>query len=131
MEPLDLFGTPPGGANTTTAAVSARLATDGPGWVVIRSATLGEDVLWLRDRSTPFPRAVLGLVRYTLAELDTLTLVSRETLQAIHRAKKVMGGGTVAPAAPVPPPSAWVPPLGAARPAQQPAQAAERGPEVW
>jgi len=77
------------------AVVAERLAPGGPGWVVVRSAVLGEPVLWVRDAATPFPRAVAGIVRYTRAELDALDAaghIEPADLQALHRLKRTLGG---------------------------------------
>lgn len=52
--------------------VKAALSDGGPGWIVIRSRTLGREVLWTRDEWTPVPRHLASLPRFTLAELERL-----------------------------------------------------------
>jgi hypothetical protein len=74
------------------AIASAHIRPDGRGWVAIRSAALGgEIVLWVRDGHVTVPAELAMLVRYTVAELDLLITAPPEHLRAIHRLKKLFG----------------------------------------
>lgn len=68
------------------------------GWVAIYSKTLGEDILWCRDEKVIIPTRWRGAVRYTLAELQTLTSnpsLNAEGLKRIHKAKKEFQGKVI------------------------------------
>ena len=71
-----------------------QLSDTGPGWCLVRSAVLGETVLWLRDDQTAFPRSAAGHVVYTLDELDRLvdSGTDAETLRSVHRLKRSFPG---------------------------------------
>jgi hypothetical protein len=74
-----------------TETASWRLSSDGPGWAVVSSALLGEDVLWLRDEGVVVPHAAEELVSYTRAELEILGPATERALRDIHQAKKLLG----------------------------------------
>jgi hypothetical protein len=73
------------------AEVSARLAGL-PGYVVVYSHVLDEDVIFIRDATVTVPEGLSGLVQYSLDELSILTTASAEALREIHRAKQRFGG---------------------------------------
>ena len=68
------------------------------GWVAIHSKTLSEDILWCRDEKVIIPTRWKDAVRYTLAELQTLTgnpSLNAEGLKRIHKAKKEFEGKVI------------------------------------
>lgn len=76
---------------SATAAEVRRLLNE-RGWVAIESGTLGETVLFVRDRGAEAPEAYRGLVRYTLDELTELRGKDPEGLRLVHEVKKVFDG---------------------------------------
>ena len=77
--------------------VSARLAADGPGWVVVAFAALGgERVVIVRELPPPaeIPPAVADLPRYTLPELERLALAGAvdgpPMFRALHELKRLL-----------------------------------------
>ena len=77
--------------------VAARLAADGPGWVVVAFAALdGARVAVVREVPPPeaLPPAVAGLPRYTLPELERLALAGPvdgpPMLRALHELKRLL-----------------------------------------
>ncbi len=68
-----------------------------PGWVLVRSRVLGEDLLWVRDRETKVPVQHSINTRYTVEELLLLCeqRPDEETLRTIHQAKVVFEGDVV------------------------------------
>ena len=89
-------GVPPVGAEPEIGPVSWRLGPDGPGFAVVRSALLGENVVLVRSDAVPLPRWAAGLTTYTRMELAILASGSAENLRAIHNAKRILGGRLVA-----------------------------------
>lgn len=73
------------------------LVTDGPGWVVVYSAVLGEEVLWLRDEAVEMPAEYVTLPRFTRDELALLAQQRPDTerLRAIVDVKREMAGSRV------------------------------------
>ncbi len=77
-------------ATEDVARVLEALGSSGPGWIAIRSRTLGQTVLFVRDRIVEVPSHLTELPRYSLAELHRLLDggATRDHLQRVHVPKR-------------------------------------------
>jgi GTP-dependent phosphoenolpyruvate carboxykinase len=81
-----------------TESEKALALLDDPGWVVIRSAVLEQDVVWTRDADVKVPLRYTVHPRYTYDELKLLTeqRPDPDTMRTIHAAKTIFDGTVVA-----------------------------------